>query len=183
MLLALSLQLSHHPAQLISDGLSEETPMGPLTNDRGKYGQIFRCFFHDRSLISSSRRRRSLIFASSILKTQLYHLENRWLAIPMYRFITSPFTKGVTFWEWLQVAIYFPHQRWTQHLFLCEMFFASDALRGSTLDSKGLGGLVCGGNNQLADEEFECLKSLWMKVDQIPTFLKRFLYPMIFFWG
>ncbi len=167
-LLALSLQLSHHPAQTISDGLSEETPIGPLTNNRGKIRPDLQMFYW-WSVSNLKFKDEKVTF----LKAGFWRLNYRTWKIDGWPFPcigVSPaaFSKGG---HLLGVASHLLSSPAGHSIFFCcEMFFASDALRGSTLDSKGLGGLVCGGNNQLADEEFLCLKCLWMKVDQIPTF-------------
>ena len=55
----------------------------------------------------------------------------------------------------------------THHLFLCGMFLASDALLGSTLDSKGLGGLW---KQQTADEETSAPKVSLDDIDWSNTY-------------
>ena len=73
------------------------------------------------------------------------------IATPMYPIYHSPFSKRPPVENLGKCRSPSTFTRVsTHHLFLCEMFLASDALLGSTLDSKGLGGLW---KQQTADEE------------------------------
>lgn len=97
------------------------------------------------SLVSNSRMRKETFFASGTFEGSIIWVENfgKWRS-------PSTFTRVST-----------------HHLFLCEMFLASDALLGSTLDSKGLGGLW---KQQTADEETSAPKVSLDDIDWSNTY-------------